>query len=598
MKISRYFIFFLSLLLLAACGFLSDSPLSEDEQDGATAVSSLPSGTPVEQMTATVGSIATSTERSPDTPVPTTPTMTPIPTATATPVPARDLSIAAGDVYLYPASAVYVGDKVTFQIWPYVPDDVATDDVMVHISVDGAEVASGTLVGRSHLSGEAVGLFEWAWHTSGTLSGIHQLQVTLDRDNLILVGDEDPANNVADLSVTLHDPDTLTSNEVNAIWKTAEINCCLVHVVSRTAADRDLPELLIAVEQAVERAAAKLGEAPSQQLDIYLIDRVIGQGGYAGSEMVVSYLDRDYAGNDLSQVLVHEVAHLLDRQFAPQRLAFLAEGLAVWASDGHYKREEIDQAAAALLAIDRYVPLEQLVNQFYPIQHEIGYVEAAGLVDYLIDHYGWPRFRTFYSETTTNDGDTLIEAVEWNLQKHYGISLGELESAWRFHLGQLPLDERVVLDLQSTIRYYDVMREYQRLHDPTAYFRLAWLPSPTSVLESGNPADLTRHPATPLNVTLEVMLQAAGDALRDGDFARAEATLDSVERVLNNGGHFIDPFSVNYWNVVQTATALGYDVQQVTLSGDQAVVLAVEEGMLSLTQLQLKLLGQEWVLTN
>jgi hypothetical protein len=587
-----------SILLLAACDSLTNLPFGENRETGATAVSILPSATPFESATATLAASVTSTEASPDTPSPVAPTRTPVPTATSTPVPARDLSISAAKVFLYPASAIYAGDLVTIQLWPYVPDTIVPTDVSVHINVNGEEVSNGPLGGRSHLSGEVVGLFEWVWNTNVVETGTHQIEVILDRDDAITVGDEDADNNVAELSVVVRDPDTLPGNESNAIWKTAEIDCCRVHVVSRTAADRDLPELLIAVGDAVEEASTVLGEQPRDRFDIYLVDRVIGQGGYAGSEMVVSYLDRDYATNSLAQVLVHEVVHLLDRQFAPQRLAFLAEGLAVWASGGHYKPEDVEQSAAALLELDEYVPLVQLVEEFYPIQHEIGYMEAAGLVSYLVDSYGWSRFRTFYGDATTSDGDTAVQAVELNLREHFGIGLAELESDFRAHLKELPLDERVVADMQSTIKYYDIMRKYQRLHDPTAYFMLAWLPSPRSVRENGNPADLTRHPESALNVTLEVMLQAAGEALRSGDFALAEATLDSVERVLDNGGHFVDPFSVNYWNVVQAATMLGYEVQSVTLTGDQAVILVAEEGELSLAELHFVLQGQEWVVAN
>jgi len=586
------------LLMFTACESVSKLPFRKGEEDVATTVSVLPAGSPAEEVTAIASSSATPTETAADTPTPVIPTVTLYPTATATATPAPDLSITAADVYLYPVPTIYAGDKVTFQLWPYVPDNVPSNEVSVRILVDGDEVASGRLGGRSHLSGKVVGLFEWVWNSASTVTGTHQIRVVLDGEDAILLGDEDPDNNVAEMLVKVHDPDTLPASEANAIWKTAEIVCCHVHVVSRTAADRDMPELLKAIERAVEQAVTKLDEQPREQFDIYLIDRVIGQGGYAGSEMVVSYLDRDYVTNDMAQILVHEVVHLLDRQFAPQRIAFLAEGVAVWASGGHYKPEDIDQAAAALLTIDEYVPLEQLINQFYPVQHEIGYLEAAGFVSYLVERYGWSRFRTFYGETTANDGETLVEAVERNLQESYGISLGDLESDWRAHLAKLPLETRVVANLQSTLKYYDTVRKYQRLHDPTAYFMLAWLPSPKNVLESGNPADLTRHPESPLNVTLEVMLQAAGEALWSGDNARAEATLDSVERVLDNGGHFVDPYSVSYWNVVQATTMLGYEVQRVTLSGNQAIVYAAEEGALDLAQLRLVLRGQEWVLAN
>jgi hypothetical protein len=507
------------------------------------------------------------------------------------------LSITVEDVRLYPAPAIYAGDKVTFQVWPNVPDEVPPNQVTIHIAVDGTKIADGIVGGRSHLSREAVGLFEWVWNTTG-LSGTYLIEVTLDKEDIIRVGDENPDNNLAAFEVSVNDPQLLSANEVNAIWKTTEIPCCRVHVVSRTAADRDLPDLLNAIDQAVQRASDRLGETPQKQLDIYLIDKVIGQGGYAGSEMVVSYLDRDYASTNLDQVLTHEAVHLLDRQFAPQRLAFFAEGLAVWASGGHYKQQDIDQATAALLELNRYIPLDQLIDDFYPVQHEIGYLQAAGLVKYLVDAYGMPRFRAFYSQVTPDDGESLSRAVDRNLQAHYGLSLSELEARWLAYLAGVGLDRTIVLDLQTSIDYYDVVRRYQRQYDPSAHFLLAWLPSPNGVQDLGNPADLTRHPRSPLNITLEVMLQDAGDTLNRGGYARANALIDSVARVIDNGGHFIDPFSIGYWNVVQAAAAMGYEVQQVTLLGDEAFIQVTASDAIALTRLNLVLQGRQWALSN
>jgi hypothetical protein len=129
----------------------------------------------------------------------------------------------------------------------------------------------------------------------------------------------------------------------------------------------------------VVQAANKLAIMPSQKLPVYLIDRVVGQGGFAGTDMVVSYVYRRYAGGGFYELLVHEAAHILDQQFAPQRITFLAEGLAVWVSGGHYKSEDLNERSAALVATKRYVPLAHLIDGFYPVQHEIGYLEAGGL---------------------------------------------------------------------------------------------------------------------------------------------------------------------------------------------------------------------------
>ncbi|VAW39267.1 hypothetical protein MNBD_CHLOROFLEXI01-3771, partial [hydrothermal vent metagenome] len=436
------------------------------------------------------------------------PTSTPLPTAiptdTPTPLP-PDLSLTNEGLFLYPVPEIYAGDRVTFQVLAHVPDNVDPRAVTVHVLVDYQDIAAGSL-SSPNLAGDAVGLFEWVWDTTDE-TGEHLVHVILDRFDTIQTGDENSENNQVALTVSVRDPQELPLNQQNATWVTAETACCFVNVVSGTAAYRDLPALLLKVETAVQQAAFRLEEEPGQKLDVYLIDRVIGQGGYAGSALVVSYLDRQYSGRSLEQVLIHEAVHLLDRQFAPDRIPFLAEGLAVWGSGGHYKPENISQRAAALVTIGQYIPLSELADNFYPVQHEIGYLEAAGFVNYLIDTYGWPQFKLFYADVTAGDAATMSQAMSLNLQQYFGVTLAEVEANWLTYLANLPEDRSAQSDLQTSIRYYNVMRRYQQAYDPTAYFLTAWLPYPGSLRTEGNPADLTRHPQAEVNVTLEVMLQ-------------------------------------------------------------------------------------------
>ncbi len=567
-----------SLLVLVGCS----SPLAVP--DGAVLPTAV-SNTTTPQDTAV----------SPTIPPTNTPSPQPVPSEVAA-APLPDLSISEEDIFLYPVPEIYAGDKVTFQILAYVPEIVDPRSVTVHVLVNYQDVAEGTL-SSPNLAGDAVGLFEWAWDTTGQ-TGEHLVHVILDRYDLITVGDEDRDNNLVTLTVEVRDPLELPPNERNATWVKAETSCCFVHVVSGTAAYRDLPDLLGVVETAVRQAATVLEEDINRKIDIYLIDRVIGQGGYAGNAIVVSYLDRQYASQGFEQILVHEAIHIIDRQFAPDRITFLAEGLAVWGSGGHYKPENLRQRAAALVALDQYVPLAELIDNFYPIQHEIGYLQSAGFVTYLIDTYGWPRFKQFYADVSIADAATMSQAMDLKLQQYFGVTLAQTEANWLAYLTSLPEDRAVLIDLQTTIRYYNAMRRYQRFYDPTAYFLTAWLPYPDSLRTEGNPADLTRHPQAEINVTLEVMLHAADTALRAGDYNRANVLLDSITRVLDNDGVFIDPLAASYQNLVRLLTNQGYEVQQVSLNGDRAEVLVSGMNTAVLTQLNLTLSGQNWVLSN
>ena len=520
----------------------------------------------------------------------------PSPTHGPSHIAATDLALDAADVVPYPVPVVYAGDKVTFQLLPHVPESLRVGDVNATIYVDGLQVASGSL-DRRNWNGQAEGIYEWAWNTTG-LAGEHQIEVVLDPADTIQLGDEDPSNNRVTLTTTVEVASGQAALDAAATWQTTEIACCFVHTVSDTAAARDLTTLLPLLESAVVQAANKLAIMPSQKLHVYLIDRVVGQGGFAGTDMVVSYVDRRYAGGGFYELLVHEATHILDQQFAPQRITFLAEGLAVWVSGGHYKTEDLNQRSAALVATGRYVPLAQLIDDFYPVQHEIGYLEAGGFVTYLVDRGGWSRFKEFYSDISASDAPTVSGALDLNLQAYYGATLAQIESEWLASLQSRPADPAIVEDLQTTIRYYDVARRYQAVYDPTAHFLSAWLPHPTQVRELGNPADLTRRPEEEINVTLEVMLVAADTAARAGDYSRANVILDSVANILDNDGTIIDPMATSYLRIVRAAAEYGYELQVVNLSGETAQATATQAPDIRLKNLVMEMRGQEWVILS
>jgi hypothetical protein len=566
------------LLLLAACTFTQNRDMNETAEVAAvTAVSPTMTPAPAPSLT---------------------PTSIVLPTAipTAVPAAATDLALSAQNVYLYPVPAIFSGDRVTFQILPYLPDNITPNMVSVHILVDSIVVSSGNLNARN-LDGNTVGLFKWAWDTTN-LAGLREVQIILDRDDHIRAGDEDPSNNQVTMMVTVEQDKDRPFLEVGAEWLTAESNCCFIHAISGTAAARDLPELTMMTETAVQEAVSQLNEPLGSKIEVYFIDKVIGHGGYAGSSIVISYLDRDYAGSGLHEVLVHEASHVIDRQFAPNRIIFLTEGLAVWATGGHFKPDDLNQRSAALVATGYYMPLHELIDDFYHAQHEASYSQAAGFVSYLIDTYGWSTFRAFYSDVTADDAPTLTDAVDLNLQTYYGKTLAEMEAQWLAYLGTLPPDRTEVTDLLTTIRYYDVMRSYQIAYDPTAFFLTSWLPAPQDVRENGNSADLTRHPRSEINLALEVMLQAADMAIRTSDYQLANILLDSITRVLDNGGVFVDPMAVNYLNIIRTAQRLGFEVQQVELMGENALVRVTSATKTTLNTLNFTLSRGTWVLTN
>lgn len=508
----------------------------------------------------------------------------------------QDLNIKVEDIQLFPVPKIISGDRVSFQVQPFVPEALTVEHVAVDIYVDGQVVSADTL-GWRNWDGKAQGIYEWVWDSSGK-PGHHEVRVVLDGQDLIRDGDEDPANNEVTFNFRVGKSSERPLEERDASWITAEIDCCVVHALTRTAAYRDFPELLVLLDSAVSEVSSRLNEFPEDKINVYFIDRTIGQGGYAGTEMVVVYNDRPYIGGELYELLAHESVHIIDRQFAPQRTKFLAEGVAVWAAGGHYQKQDLQMRAAALLAINEYVPLAKLANDFYPAQHEIGYLEAGAFVDYLVGIYGWPKFREFYSNTSINDGPTEADALDANLERYFDASLAEMETAWLSQLAALSPSEDEALNLQTTVRYYETARNYQIRHDPTAYFRTAWLPHPGDVMEIGNAADFIRQPDTEKNFTVELILRSAYDAIAEQDFGRANVLLDTLERYLNQEGSTSDPLFTSYQNIVHTAVAFGYEPHKVTFAGDAAQVLATTATGNRLFNLDLELQRGDWILLS
>ncbi len=512
----------------------------------------------------------------------------PVPATAVPPTPTAkpSLTLTRQDVTLFPSIAIYDGERVSVRVQPTLPDGIQAEDVLVEVRVDTQLVAEQSL--DTHpLSNNVQTVLEWIWDSGGQ-SGTHQMEIRLVPQN------EAPVE-AGDLVFTF----TVQPAVTTGVWQLYETACCRLHVVAGSRAAKEVSMLMDEVETAVSTASRQLGESPNRTLDFYFIERMIGQGGYAGDAVVVSYGEREYTNIQIHQILTHESIHLLDKQFAPQRIPFLAEGIAVWGADGHYKPEDIDERAAALRQIGEYWPLAAVVDDFYiTVSHEIGYLEAASFVNYLIDNYGWQRFRAFYADTKRDGDETAVFALDSSLQTHYGMGLAEAEAEWITYLDRIDVGETAVADLQTSITFYEILRQYQKQYDPSAHFLEAWLPDPNTVREIGNSADLSRHPQDEINIILELMLESASHALMNGDYERADSVLNSINRVLNNDGQFIDPLAQHYRDVVRQLSRREYVPSRIIINGDRAEVTAVSPENPIPTLIILRFQGSNWVFVN
>lgn len=474
------------------------------------------------------------------------------------------------NVRFHPGPQLYSGDVVSLEV--EAPGgserDWSKTRVSLYVGEGNGEPLAREPFGAFGIGGRAQATFWWVWDTAG-LEGEQTLVIRIEP--------EDGGDPLYELPVVVHllPAEERPSPEREAQWAQAESECCLFHYLTHTAAARDIELIKTEADAAFDQVEAALQVEREDKVRFTLLSRLLGHGGFASSEISLTYIDRNPAGLNLPNVFMHEGVHILDRQIAKERPLLFTEGLAVYIAGGHYKPEKLDQRAAALLVLDRYLPLEALTRDFYPSQHEIGYLEAGALIQYLVDTYGWETFRAMY--TTFKPASNDVEMLEAGLQAHYGKSLAEIEAEWLAHLRALPVDEDEVEDLRLSVELFDTLRRYQQMNDPAAYYLTAWLPDGPTARQRHITADFIRSPRAPENIALETMLAAAEQALSRREFEETEALLASINAVLDANNLFFDPLAARYLRAVNDLAAQGYEAQTIDLFTAPPRVTAIRD---------------------
>lgn len=461
----------------------------------------------------------------------------------------------------------------------------------------------------------------WAWDTCGLSPGHYDLTF-----NVL------PGGPVWTETVTLQPARAVSSP---ATWASAQSKCCLIYYITGTAAERDIQEIMSVADAQAADASQRMGVAFTEPITVTLLPRVLGNGGFTGQDISVSYLDRNYGGNDFAIVLHHEMIHALDARLGGNlRPTMLLEGLAVYMTGGHYRPQPILADAAALSQIRSlipaqadviqatpfpavtpalnggnatveapgpgwFLPLRLLADNFYASQHEIGYLESAALIAYMIERWGWGGFNKFYRDIHTQTSGSQADAMNAALSAHFGISLDDLQKDFLNRLRQEAVTPANLSDVQEAIAYFNVMRTYQELLDPSAYFRSAWLLDNSEMRKKGIVADYLRHPSEPDNLALETMLIAANQDWQALNSTGEEKMLAAVNAVLTGvENQSPDPFKVNpialdYQAIVQVLLKAGYQPQRISLNGNTAQAWVTASGPL-LSQLTLRRVEGRW----
>ena len=363
----------------------------------------------------------------------------------------------------------------------------------------------------------------WVWNTDDLKPGNHNLTFTRLPENITWTE-----------TFSLHPVSLVPSPEPNAHWVSTVTVCCSLFYITGTAAERDIATLSQEADEQSAAVSTQIGFSLNERMDIIIMSRLVGHGGFTRNSIYISYLDDNYIGNDMSILFHHEFVHYYDGLLGGGYLPImLQEGLAVYLTGGHFKPELLEPRAAALLNLGWYIPLSTIADNFYEQQHDIGYLEAGALVQYLVETYGWGAFNEFYRTIPAPENKTDSTVMDTAFREELGISFAELETAFLASLRSKYVTEDVRTDLLLTITFYNTVRRYQEVLDPSAYFLTAWLPDSSVMRQRGIVADFLRHPGGWDNQLVESLLIGSQRELFSGDYKSAERPLILANWILN-----------------------------------------------------------------
>ncbi len=360
-------------------------------------------------------------------------------------------------VIFHPDGPLFVGDRVSFEV--LAPAASKGRKGSVEVKFKGQTLGSAAFEGFG-IGGRNEAALWWVWDTSGLKPGRQTLTFTDTSDNL---GWNE--------TVTLHPANQVPLPEPAAQWSEVTTVCCVLHYITGTAAARDITTLSRQADEQSAAIASQLNYQLKTHIDVTLMSRVIGQGGFTTSSVYLSYLDGNYMGNEMPILFHHEFVHFYDGQIGGgYRPSILEEGLAVYLTGGHFKPEPLRPRAAALLTLGWYIPLAKAADDFYNQQHDIGYLEAATLIQYLVETYGWMSFNEFYRSIPAPGDQKVSAAIETALLQHFHISFAEMETAYLAWLRAEPFTDAERTDLRLTVQFFDTVRRYQKGSRPIRLF--------------------------------------------------------------------------------------------------------------------------------
>jgi hypothetical protein len=493
---------------------------------------------------------------------------------------------------------LYVGDWASFDVIPHLPDK-ANGHFTITVNLPGPDSDSGQTSKASVLTSTVFpqGLdhkprarFYWAWEAQRPRQTPQITDTVWLTFSLLVspeVSDLDLTDNQLLVPIDLRPRSALFPPASAAEWTFTETQGFRLYYLTHTAAERDLSDLVSKAAAAYEAMTGHADphgmpfnfNAEEEPVDIYLLDRVIGQGGYAsGAWVAVSYTDRHYAPRNLDLILRHELVHRLDDAVGCRAAPILLrEGLAVYSAGGHYWLESLPRKAAALLQLgdEHYIPLNLLVENFYTHQHEIGYLEAGAVVAYVVELMGWEGVEDLCRASAAVQG-TEEERLSGGLEEVMAMDLHTFEQVWLRWIGSLHPSAQEVALLRLDWELMETIRAYQARFDPGANFLLGILFSPAEAEARDLTANFTRRPQAPEAIALELLLVMAQDARQVKDLEGVRACVAAVNDALERGFPSTG-LAADILAIVRATLARGYEPYRLIRNDDVYVGIDAAE---------------------
>lgn len=449
-------------------------------------------------------------------------------------------------VLAFPGPTYYEGDLLSIQINTGAPVGFG-DEIEVTLQLDDQAPYAA--------SGNWEGLYLYIQFDTTGLSGSHTLHIRAEKDGVTVD---------KTFAFTLLPATQRPAQEADPQWAIRELDCCVLHYITGTAAERDIAQIAQTVQEAADEFNAFSPRPISEKFNIFLIDRMWYNGAFGWPEgLVIAYTDRYYGPGQgelgLKTIVRHEIGHAVYPFFS------YGEGFSVYLAGGHYKPEPIAQRAAAMLSLGYDNP-----DRGGPIpQHEIQYLHQAALVDYIVETYGWDTLLEFIDLIVPlGTAETALQNTAY-LQA-FGITQEQLNQDFYTWLETIDPGEQVT-DLELSVQLQELRRTYQETYTPKPEILLSLNEETAKKPEFVHIAIREAH--TPAHIATELLIANAQKALLAGNYDATRNFIEALKSILTSG-KLEHPLAQEYANIALTLFSAGYETLTLDLNGSLANVQA------------------------